>query len=258
MNAPTETPRVSKPDLESALAALGLGRGDVVAFHTSLSAFGRIRGGADALIDAVLETVGREGAALAPTFTFDARWGPGCPPVFDLRQSLSVTGRTPEVFRLRPNALRSLHPTHSWAAIGARAVDITRGHEDSPTPCGPISPLGRLVALSGKVLLLGVTLESCTFFHYCEEVAVVPYHLQPRPTRVVMTTAAGATVERDFYLHRWGGSPRDFTKPEPELLRLGLMRKTTLGPAEIRLLDASKTAEFLIDILRHNPDYFLV
>ena len=253
-----DKPIVTKSNLKSVLAYVGLSPGDAVAFHASLSAFGHVEGGADTLIDAILETIGPDGTALAPTLTFAQAHGPDCPPDFDVRSSPCVTGRTPEVFRLRPGAVRSLHPTHSWTAIGARAAEYTAGHEDCLTPCDEKSPLGKLARdPRGKVLMLGVTLRSCTFFHFAEETARVAYHLQPAPTHVIMTGADGGKIERDFVLHRWGGEPKDFTKPEPELLRLGIMRKTRCGNAEIRLLCAPATADFLVDNLRRNPHYLL-
>jgi len=252
-----DKPAVTKDDLKAGLASVGLGLGDVVAFHTSLSAFGYIEGGADAVIDSVLETVGPQGTALAPTLTFAEKHGPQSPPEFDVRTTPSVTGRTPEAFRKRSGAVRSLHPTHSWTALGARSLELTSGHEDVATPCGDGSPLSKLAAMGGKILMLGVDLHSCTFFHYCEEMARVPYHLQKLPTYCVMIDANGRTVERDCYLHFWGPEPKDFTKPEGELLRLGIMRKARVGSGEIRLLDARKTADFLIERLRREPTYLL-
>jgi aminoglycoside 3-N-acetyltransferase len=249
---------VTKADLKLAFSSLGLARGDAVVFHTSLSAFGYIDGGADALIDAILETVLPEGTALAPTLTYAREHGPEHPPVFDVRITPSVTGRTPEVFRKRPGAVRSLHPTHSLTAIGTRAVEYTRGHEDSASPCDAKSPFGTLARdPHGRILMLGVTLASCTFFHYCEETAAVPYQLQPRPTHVVMTDAQGGQIERDIYLHRWGDEKKDFTIPDAELLRLGIMKITRVGSGDVRLLDAPRTADFLIDNMRRNPHYLL-
>jgi aminoglycoside 3-N-acetyltransferase len=249
---------VTKDGLKRALAGLGLERGDAVAFHTSLSEFGYVEGGADAVIDAILETIGPEGTALAPTLTFAEEHCPGHPPEFDVRTTPSVTGRTPEVFRHRPGAIRSLHPTHSWTAIGAQAKELTAGHEDAPTPCGAGSPLARLAALpNGRILLLGVDLRSCTFFHYCEEAALVPYHLQKTPTHCVMTDYEGRRVERDYYLHYWGPEKKDFTKPEEELLARGIMRKCEAGHAQVRIMAARETAEFVIGMLREDPGYLL-
>lgn len=59
--------RVSKEDIEIALRKLGLKKGDIVGVHISLNSFGYVKGGADAVIDALLDTVGREGTIVMPT-----------------------------------------------------------------------------------------------------------------------------------------------------------------------------------------------
>ena len=52
---------VTKEDIKKGLNAVGLKEGDVVFVHSSLSAFGYVIGGADTIIDALLETVGNSG-----------------------------------------------------------------------------------------------------------------------------------------------------------------------------------------------------
>ena len=64
-----EKVRVTKEDIKKGLAELGLKRGDVVGVHSSLSSFGYVEGGADTVIDALLETVGEEGAVVMPTYS---------------------------------------------------------------------------------------------------------------------------------------------------------------------------------------------
>ena len=60
-----------KDKLIDDLKALGLGRGDVVFTHSSLSALGWVEGGPQTVIDAMKESVSREGTLLFPAFTFD-------------------------------------------------------------------------------------------------------------------------------------------------------------------------------------------
>ena len=62
-------PRVTKADIKKALRELGLKGGDIVGVHSSLSSFGYVEGGADAVIDAILETVGPEGSVVFPTYS---------------------------------------------------------------------------------------------------------------------------------------------------------------------------------------------
>ena len=83
-------PTVGRSDLVAGLRALGMGDGDDVMFHSSLSSLGDIEGGADTVIDAFLEVVGREGTVLAPSFSrfelrkgvFGSWWDPATTPVY--------------------------------------------------------------------------------------------------------------------------------------------------------------------------------
>ena len=60
---------VRRDDIVRGLRALGLAPGDVVLVHSSLGSLGHVEGGADAVIDALLDTVGTEGTVLVPTLT---------------------------------------------------------------------------------------------------------------------------------------------------------------------------------------------
>jgi aminoglycoside 3-N-acetyltransferase len=46
---------VTKEDIKKGLIKLGLKKGDIIGVHSSLSQFGYVIGGADAVIDALLE-----------------------------------------------------------------------------------------------------------------------------------------------------------------------------------------------------------
>ncbi|NOX44142.1 MAG: AAC(3) family N-acetyltransferase, partial [Caldiserica bacterium] len=58
---------VTKDDIVRGLRELGLEVGAIVGVHSSLSSFGYVEGGADAVIDALLEVVGEEGTVVMPT-----------------------------------------------------------------------------------------------------------------------------------------------------------------------------------------------
>lgn len=63
----TNEPCVRKEDIEAGLRRLGLKKGDSVGVHSSLSSFGRVEGGADAVIDALLDVVGEDGNVVMST-----------------------------------------------------------------------------------------------------------------------------------------------------------------------------------------------
>ena len=64
--------RVTKEEVKKGLNRVGLKEEDVVLVHSSLSSFGYVEGGPDTIIDALLETVGKKGTVVMPTFTWDS------------------------------------------------------------------------------------------------------------------------------------------------------------------------------------------
>ena len=108
--------------------ALGVEAGGVLLIHSSLKSFGRVEGGADAVIDGILDALGPQGTLVVPTLTGHEHLFPHNPPEMDMRSTPCWIGAIPEAFRQRPEAIRSTHPTHSCAAIGARAEELTRSH----------------------------------------------------------------------------------------------------------------------------------
>jgi aminoglycoside N3'-acetyltransferase len=71
-----------------------------------------------------------------------------------------------------PGARRSGHPDASVVAIGHAAEEVTANHPLT-SGYGPGSPMERLIALGGKVLLLGVPPSTVTVLHYAEAEAPI-------------------------------------------------------------------------------------
>jgi len=76
-------PVVRRQMIGDGLRALGLGAGDLVVVHSSLSSFGWVDGGADAVIDALLAAVAPGGTVVMPTLTFGPYTPENPPPLFD-------------------------------------------------------------------------------------------------------------------------------------------------------------------------------
>jgi len=155
-----------------------------VVVHSSLSSFGQVDGGANTIIDALLETYK---TVMMPAFSWEANT---CPPVDDrpenngcdyafydnwnkpmtpfiiekigIEKSMGLISRE---FIRRAGVIRSDHAWHSWAIYGEDAEDIIKDHSWSVTNL----PLERLADRGGYVLLLGVNLSSCTALHIAEE-----------------------------------------------------------------------------------------
>lgn len=199
-----DRPPVARPEIAAALARLGVSRGDTLVVHASLSAMGRVVGGAEAVVRACLDVLGREGTVAAPAQSWlnldpsagvhgapEAHW-PAIRahwPAFDPAVTPSVgMGATAEMIRTWPGARRSGHPARSWAAIGAGAEAVTALH-DLGDVHGPASPLGALHEQGATVLLLGVGYDKCTALHLAETLVAPPD--APRTEEVSAMTVGG-------------------------------------------------------------------
>jgi aminoglycoside 3-N-acetyltransferase len=248
---------VRKWDIVSNLKEHGIKDGDVILIHSSLKSFGYVEGGAETVIEGLIESVGEEGTIMVPTITGKSTDSPENPPVFDVRETPCWTGIIPETFRRRKEAKRSLHPTHSVAAIGKRRDWIIEGHERSESPCDRNSPYYKNAMIGGYIMLIGVDQNSNTSIHSCEEIVAVPYHLQDRVTEVYITGYNGEKILVRNRLHNWNKPPTDFNKVDGLFLEKGIMKIFNIGNSTIRLIKAELMFEILIDLLTKDPFYLL-
>jgi len=245
-----------REQISAALESLGLRAGHHVLVHSSLSALGHVDGGAATVVRALLDVVGPSGTVVVPTLTGSEEVGPHATVVFDVAATPGWTGAVTECLRTWDGSLRSRHPTHSVAALGAGAERFTSGHEDCVTPCGPGSPYATLAAdPDGVILLLGCDHESNTTWHHVEEVAGVDYHLQPVPVRAEIRDR-DITEVRDYWMHAYG-TPRDFNAIEPLLQQRGLQVEGRVGAAPARLISAGGAVSVGVDVLRADPRFFV-
>lgn len=250
-------PNVTLSQIVADLETLGIRPGDDVLAHTSLSSLGWVEGGARTVVEAIVTAVGSEGTALFPAHTGHAAISPDNPPVFDVRTAPTLgIGAIPEAARLWPGAVRSLQPTHSVTAIGARAKFYTEGHELCATPCGEGSPYHRLASRGGRILLLGCDHGSNTSLHGVEEAAGVRYHMLPGVGMMRITDAEGHERSLAGRFHRWG-VPRDFMRLDAEMTARGIQRIGRVAAATARLVEAGPMWNFVLERLREDPAILL-
>lgn len=250
------TSGLTRQEIVRNLRDLGVNPGMTVLVHSSLSSIGWVEGGAECVIDALVEAVSPAGTILVPTLTGTESDGPQNPPRFDPSTSPSWTGTIPETFRRYPAAQRSHHPTHSVAGLGPGTSALIEGHAYVSTPCAPESPYGRLTQTGGKILLLGVTHESNTCLHMVEELARVPYHMQPEPSPCFIKREDGTWEEIVTGLHLWRWD-RNFPKIDPLLTEAGAQTIGHVGQAICRLVDVAAMRDILLPILARDPLFLL-
>jgi aminoglycoside 3-N-acetyltransferase len=219
---------VTKEDIIAGLRDIGIQPGDLLQVHSSLSAFGYVEGGPDTVIDAVLESVGPDGTVMMPSFNH------GREEVFDIKESPTTNGIVPDTFWRRPEAKRSMHPTHAYAAIGPLADFLTGEHLDLLT-FDVRSPLGKLAQLGGYVLLLGVGMRVNTAAHVAEtmaQVKCVGYRAMPRKIR----NERGEIVRAWSVLWRDGKCLIEWAPIEEAMRERGQIRDGQIGDTAIHLM----------------------
>ncbi|MCX5556763.1 aminoglycoside N(3)-acetyltransferase [Streptomyces sp. NBC_00038] len=181
---PPTGPLVTRGTVSAQLLSLGVRPGETLLLHSSLSSLGWVCGGAVAVVQGLLDTLGPDGTLVVPTQSGDlsdpALWSnPPVPeewwsairaamPAYDpLVTPARGVGVIPETVRTWPGALRSAHPQTSFAAIGPGAAAVVEGHAPD-CRLGERSPLARLEEMGARVLLLGAGYDTCTAFHLAE------------------------------------------------------------------------------------------
>jgi aminoglycoside 3-N-acetyltransferase len=168
-------------DFVAALNKLEIPDDTPIIAHASLSAFGQVEGGAEALLGALM-VVYR--TLIMPGFTYRTMIIPeNGPPGNGIpygkgqetnRRALiyqpdmpvdRLMGVVPEALRLHPLASRSHHPILSFLGVHAESILASQSIER------PLNPVGRLLERGGWVLLLGVDQEVNTSIHYAEFLA---------------------------------------------------------------------------------------
>lgn len=226
---------LTRPRLVRELRALGLRAGMDVMVHSSLSSLGPVEGGAETVIDALLQVIGPRGTLLAPSFHHFAA------EVYHPATTPTTNGALAEALWRRREALRSDHPSHAVAAIGPRAADYLADHAANGVWSAE-SPIGRLGAWGGWILSLGVDHGSTTAYHVAESLLEVPC-LDPFGSVDQVVGADGLVREVAGLAWRDGTCPVDPRGLDEWLEVTGRQQRGCVGKAECRLVRARDLIE---------------
>ena len=145
--------------IKTGLEKIRLEKGMTVYAHSSMSSFGYVNGGPNSVINLILNLIGNKGTIVMPTFTHKTE-------IFDPESTKCWTGAISETLRMRKNAIRSVHPTHSVVAFGPLAKEITKNHEKSKAPFDENSPFAKMIKENSYILMLGT--ENNSMIHYVQ------------------------------------------------------------------------------------------
>lgn len=234
---------------------IGIQQDHPLMVHSSLSTCGPIRGGASVIIAALKQKTGDE-ALVMPTHTYCYPDEKGTAPIYDRVLTPSKVGAVTNYFRKLEGCVRSLHPTHSIAALGKGSEALCSGHEFCETPCGSGTPYEKLIQRDCSVLMFGVTLNTYTFFHTAEAAAGVPYLYEEKPYALRYRDTSGV---KTLNMKRQNMSvPRSFTEKADWLESQRLLKKQKLRKGTLLFIpSAGDVHKRLLNELSKNP-FFLI
>lgn len=255
---------VTKTQIKEAFIKLGLHSGDTVMVHTSLSSLGYVIGGAQAVIEALIETVGDEGTIMMPTQSWKnldpetgVHWDADKEdwdiirqnwPAYDKKITPTNTmGAVAEMFRIWPGTLRSDHPARSVAAWGKHAKYLTENHDLSDI-FGNSSPIGKLYELDGYVLLMGVNYDKNTSIHLADVRADYPGKHNSIEHSAIMEN--GERIWKAYETLFVDGE--DFVDIGRAFEKEHSVEKDILGNAEIRLMKQRELVDFAVFWIESN------
>lgn len=242
---------LTKADIIEKLKELGLKEGDICLFHSSYKSLGEVEGGAETVISAFESVIGKEGTLVVPTLS-----------IVDFHNSYktwhldkpSDVGYLTEYFRKQMYVYRSNQETHSVAARGKLAYELTYEHgwgEPRLCPFGEYpfsetSPWQKMENLNAKVVFIGVTMRYNTMKHLIE--TKVMHHFlslikdeKKRELQKEKMRKFGQTEGPWPFYHGENMQAR--------IEELGLLKHVKCGDAELIMYKAKETNAATRDIL---------
>lgn len=246
----------TKSSLMKDIQQAGIRKNGTLLIHSSMRAVGAVEGGGDTVLDAFIDYM-KEGLLLFPTHSWsDKNLQNG---VYDPKTEPCCVGILPSLFMKRAGVIRSMHPTHSVAAMGNRAqAYVLRDRNVVYTPCPRNGCFGGLYDEEAQLLFLGATLKTNTFVHSIEEWLDIPDRISQKPRKIKLVYEDGTVGEIDFYGHfsTRGDVSKNYDKLLIPMIRMGIAREAKIGDAASYVVDVRPMADWVVGLLKENPSLF--
>lgn len=263
----SKDPEVDKGMILKALAEVGVRKGDILMVHSSLSACGRIVGGAQTVIEALVESVGEDGNLFFPSYqrsecflngAISKRWDHRPGDTNDRSSnSMKWIGAIPlEFMRLYPNAPRGRHLSHAWTGWGKRAAEILSHQEWNEAPFSDNSAPYQVMLAGGRILHFGSPLGRTSFMHCLETHYELPGYGSPAffeyrlPSGEIAWTATPYNFCGARLTTTLNGDAPFYREAVAEGLRID---EAALGVGKLRLMDARSFWEIGSKVFKRNP-----
>lgn len=246
---------VVKEEIKQAFREVGVLPSEIVLIHSSLKSFGHVNGGAKCVIDAIKETVTESGTVVFPTLVM--RDFANAYRNWDKEKSPSDAGKITETFRLIPDSVRSDQATHSVAAWGRQAQDLTGEHSSYGPRMGVFgdycfsysSPWQKMYLNKAKIVFIGIDMVYNTFKHFVEYRLMEHYCQEiedPHRKCLAMSKIARHQVAGVWPFH-------DAAKMQTLLDELGLISYTRCGESTFTCVRADEYVDHALRLFKDQP-----
>ncbi|MFI3284707.1 MAG: AAC(3) family N-acetyltransferase [Erysipelotrichaceae bacterium] len=253
---------LGKQEIVEQLKKLGVYQGMILEVHASLHSFGHVVGGAQSVVDALIEAVGYNGTLLMPLQSYE-NTEPSTWKSFkgDLRDICKIRAQIPpynkkdfearemgaicDNLRRRDGVVISEHPNMGYLAWGKYAK-LLCNHQSLHFALSQESPAARLNELKGSILMMGVGFEQATSMHLAE------YYSDVRPVCLngAMREVSG---EKQFesYLEL-DLDAKDFISVAEVLKAKGYVQSIMIGTCLCQMVMSHKAIEYTSKYLKEN------
>ena len=246
---------VTKEKLVSDFRKLGIVEGDMLNLKISLKSIGKVEGGADTVIEALLEVVGDEGTLVTDSFVdpypaflrfkYKNRISSG--------ESTSYAGAITNAIMKKKDVYRADHPIQRFAAIGKRAKELTESFTKDSEPYSFARTMAEMGAknlrVGGKDKVVGVGTT---------HVAICELKLKQKIIKkgIYYKDKDG---QIKFFVMDWAnGCPVGFNNLIDKFRENGkILAEGMVGNTESMITSMKDTLDFERELLKKDPGAFL-
>ena len=243
---------ISKEELITDLHNIGVEEGDLLHLKISMRAVGKVDGGANTLLEALIEVVGETGTIVCDAFVkaFSLPLSKKNKTKISTDETPSYAGAFANVMIRHPKNIRSKHPLHKFAAIGKQAIELCNNHTDKS---GAYSLVEEMAIQDAKNLTIGGDVVGIGTTHIAIEKC--PYDRKIKKMGRLYKNSEGKIVLSKI---DWkGGCGEGIRKFLPLYENGGLINRGKIGNADSILTSMKKTLKTEMDKIESDPHFFL-
>jgi len=239
---------MNKADLVNWFRILGVRPGMALEVHSSLSSFGYVEGGADTVIEALMESVGTEGAIVMPSFTISTP--------LELTKEDKRLNIAEKVKILREDDLTAdngmgvianTFRDRTDTVLGKGQFRVTAWGKDADLHAA--SGFGRIIENGGYALLIGVDIYRLSSMHYVEDAMPPIIKAKFAPPQ----EARAKYPENEWMIGGWAPANKPWYKIQDAAYRVGLIKDGVIGSAKCMLFPVKPVVELYRKALSERP-----